>query len=215
MPTLIFQDQFTTGGTWNTSNGTPVIVSSPVPPDGGKALECNAIGDYVFWNIPDSGYTRCVWGCWWQCTSFGIATHSFKIDSGTSEGWLSLNDTSGEFFIIATGTPAMSSVFSGVTPLINTWYWLQLMLDVSANPWELRFKVSGTVISTTGAAAASNLDPGIFLLGNTVGGSALTQYYAHAKAGVAVDDNDWWDAPAGATASDDPPMHRLGMSAGW
>jgi hypothetical protein len=197
MPTLILEDQFTTGGTWTASAGTPVIGSSPAPPDGGNSLECNAAGDYVYWDIPNSGYTRCVWGVWVYFDTFPATTttHCFKLDSGPSEGWLS-TEASGQLVGNSSGTPTIAGFTVAGAVAIDTWHWLQIMYDVSANPWEMRLNVNGTVGSGTGAAAASNLNPGIFLLGNTAGGNAYTVYFGHPKAGVAADDNDWWAVPS-------------------
>lgn len=201
MPTLIAEDTFETGGTWNGSAGSPTIVTTPVPVSSTRSLECNAIGEYVYWNIPDSGYTRCVFGVWvrWDTFPTSTTTRVFKIDSGPCEGWMR-QDNSGNANIIGDGTPGIGVTYLGQNLVVDTWYWCQIMFDVSANPWEIRGKVDNyTVISNTGAATATNLNPGNFLLGNTSGGEALTVYYSHAKMGVATDDNDWWTAPTGVT----------------
>lgn len=201
MPTLITEDTFESGGTWDGSAGTPVIVSSPVPQSSTRALQLNAIGEYVYWNIPDSGYVRCVLGAWIRFPSFPATndTHVFKLDFGPTEGWMVVN-TSGQPYIRADGTPTMGSQYHSADLVADNWYWTQLMADVSANPWELKLNIGGTVTTTTGAAAASNLNPGIFLLGNTTGGDAITVYHGHAKMGVASDDNDWFAEPPPPTA---------------
>lgn len=196
MPTLVFEEKFEGAGTWTGSAGSPTIVSSIQPPSGGKSLQCNAIGEYVYWDIPDNGYTRVVLGVWVQWDTFPAAsiTRAFKIDGDTTEGWCRIS-SSGEPNIIGDGSPSMSSTFLGSNLSTDTWYWCQIMFDKSANPWELRAKINSTVISTTGAAAASNMNTGNWLLGNTAGGEALTVYYGHAKMGSAASDDDWWDTP--------------------
>lgn len=197
MPTLIFEDEFGTFGTWNGKSGSPTILTSPAPASGWRTLELNALNEFVFWNIPDNGYTRVVFGVWLRFPAFPSVTGTrvFKIDYGLTEGWMRIT-ASGEPIIRADGTPTMSDANSGLNLSLNTWYWTQLMADVSANPWELRFKLGSTVIQTTGAAAASNLNNGNFLLGNT-SGESLTFYYANPMMGVAADDDDWWGQPFG------------------
>lgn len=201
MPTLIREEKFVSGATWDGSADTPTIGASPAPPSGGNSLQCNAIGEYVYWLIPDSGFTRCVLGTWvWVDTDPTVDSLCFKIDAGPSEGWFGLHPVVDagkiEWYIRANGTPSMGNIYSAPAQFnLQEWTWCQVMYDVSANPWELRSKVGSTVVSTTGAAAASNLNPGLFLLGNTAGGSAYTVYFGHMKAGVAATDDDWWDAP--------------------
>lgn len=210
MPTLIFEDKFDTGGTWDVSAGTPTIGTSPAPPSAANSLQLNAIGEYVYWNIPDSGYTRCVLGVWVYVNAIGtVDTKLFKIDAGPSEGFFHLHPTSPtwEYMIQGFGVPTMVAANGGIpsATAIQTWVWCQVMFDVSANPWQLQGNAHSTVASTTGAATATNLNPGVFLLGNTVGGDTLTVYYGHVKAGVAVDDNDWWSEPT-ATLSGNTSM---------
>lgn len=196
MPTLILEDKFADLANW-TTNGSPTVVSSPAPPSGGNALEINVLDEYVQWPIPDTGITRLVLGLWWQAGSWPVsATRAWKIDAGPTEGWVRLRPN-GETQIQSDGTPSIAGFFSTEVMDIGTWRWVQLMYDVSANPWELRYRNStGTVVSGTGAAAASNLNPGTVTLGETGGvGSATTQYFAHVKVGTAATDDDWWDMP--------------------
>jgi len=95
---------------------------------------------------------------------------------------------------------------------IGIWRWVQLMYDVSANPWEMRYKPeSQAVVANTGAASASNLNPGLVALGETGGvGEATTQYFGHVKIGIAANDDDWWDTPSGAQ-----PSARWLSAVGW
>lgn len=203
MPTLISEDKFETGGTWDTSAGTPTIVTTPVPVSSTRALECNAIGDYVFWNIPNSGYTRCVMGAWVYLVAAppSLVTRIMKVDSGPSEGWLKFGTPLARPEIASDGTPTIGPVTFATDYPTATWQWCQVMYDVSANPWEIRGKIAADpVVSNTGAAAASTLDPGIFLLGNTAGGNTLTVYFGHIKMGVAADDDDWWPEPSSGSS---------------
>lgn len=195
MPTEIFEDQFGTFGTWNGKSQSPTLLTTPAPATGWRTLEISALNEFVFWNIPDNGYTRVVFGVWLRFPAFPSATGTrvFKIDADTTECWMRIT-SSGEPIIRADGTPTMSDANSGINLSLNTWYWTQLMVDVSANPWQFQFKRGSTVVQTTGAAAASNMNNGNFLLGNT-SGESLTFYYAHPIMGVAADDNDWWGEP--------------------
>lgn len=213
MPSLIGQDLLNSGGTWTSSSGTPTIVSAPAPPSALNSLLCDANNDRVTWQIADVGYTRLVLACWINFASFpGSVTRVFKIDAGLSEGWVA-QQASGQPSVSSDGTPTITRVFSGVDYQLNTWYWTQVMYDVSANPWEVRLNANGTVVANTGAAAASNLDAGNFTIGNTGIGDTITVYYGHIMMGVAADDNDWFAQPSFlSTVRSVAPVHSRGVS---
>lgn len=199
MPIVQFTDTFATQA-WLADAGSPTRVPLPVQPPSSQSLEISTTAalEYVYYNPFGGTPTRVVGGFFFRYNSLpGGDAQIAKLDMGPAEGRL-IMQASGRPFIIVDGTPTMASVDLGRDLVANRWYWAELMADKSANPWEFRANIDGTVISTTGAAAASNCGSDFMLLG-TNRTDTETVYLSYLKYGRAFGDSDWFGPPGDAT----------------
>lgn len=191
MATILVTDDFSAQN-WSVSGGTPTRVSSPLHAYDPMSLQINPSGaaEYAQYAPFGSTPTRVVAGWWWRIEGTPGSTQVVgAIDMGSCQGLLAIKNT-GQMFIRADGTPTISEVATGFSPSLSTWYWLEFMVDKSANPWEIRSNLNGTVSSGTGAQAASNCGSDYVVLGSELS-STYTAYYAYLNYGTAANDSDW------------------------
>ena len=208
---ITFTDDFAAQN-WTSSSGTPSRVSSPLHGYETKSLEINpsAASEYVYYAAFGGSPTRVVAGFWVRQPSFAADIKLAKIDTGTGEAWIKIT-SGGELYIVGEGTPSMSSALSGYNLTVDTWEWVEMMVDKSANPWEYRLRVNGSVASTTGAAAASNCGSDFVLLGTTAT-ETYTAYYSYLNYGTATTDDSWLGEQSGPpVASGVSRMMLLGV----
>ena len=190
-PSVLFADDFSVQR-WAASSGSPTRVTSPVHAPEQYSLEINpsASSEYVYYSPFGGTPTRVVAGFWWRMPSLpgANATMIGKIDAGPTECRMRV-DSSGAVFIAADGTPSMASVYLGSDLVAGTWYWIEMMIDKSANPWVFRARINGTTFSTSGAAAASNCGGDFLMLGNNENEtfSSNFSYPVYATASSATD----------------------------
>lgn len=206
MPTLIEEDKFETGGTWDSTEGTPTIVSTPVPQSATRSVHLNPSGaaESIRYNSFNGTQSRVVVGMWLRVVS----------PSGSGEArlmgiWCGAGTTfalqkllvSADMAVSMDGTPSVGSQYKGSAIATDTWYWSQIMVDISANPWEVRGKIDGAEWSGTGAAAGSTIPSSGYVKIGTDLTNTYTVYVGHLKIGTASSDSDWWPEPAAVTTS--------------
>lgn len=196
MPTIQRVDDFVTQN-WSTSSGTPLRVATPLHAQEKSSLEIStsAALEYVIYSAFGGTPTMVVCGFWFYLNALPAAnTMIAKIDMGPVEGRIRTNP-SGQLYIAGDGTPTMASAFLANNLSIQTWYWIELLVDKSANPWVLKANRDGNIASTSGAVAASNCGADFVMLG-TNGAETLTAYYSYLEYGTANNNTDWLGAPS-------------------
>lgn len=205
MPTLIHQDKFDTGGTWNLTEGSPTIGSSPATPIGGNSVELNpaAAAESIRYNVFDNTQSRVVVGLWVRFSAFSSSGESRFIGvwggTGTTFGLMRILP-SGSTGLIGDGTPTIPNAYrSGADLSLDTWYWMQMMFDKTADPWELRGNIEGfSVWNTTATATAGTFPSTAYVkIGTDLTTNTYTMYVGYLKIGTAASDDDWWEEPSG------------------
>lgn len=172
--------------------GTPTAVSSPLYQSQPKSLE-------IITGAGATGVRENLTGTpthGWMAFPFRTSAVADVIQvanfwaAGFSEaGTLNMTST-GLYVTLATDSTAIAIS-------ANTWYWVEMIYDVSANPHELFLKVGGTTVSTTSAVAATTVESAQ-LLGQFT--PSKTFHYGLWKYGSAASDSDWLGEPTEGAA---------------
>jgi len=211
MATIQVVDNFSTQA-WASSSGTPVRGTTFLHGNEPNSLEISttAANEFVYYSNFGGAPTRVMTGFWFYFSSFpGADAQIAKIDVASCEARL-IMQSSGEPYIKADGSPTMASQLYGSNLSTGTWYWVELMLDVSANPWEFRAIIGATTLSTTGALAASDGGNGFVLLG-TNRADTITCYYSYLHYGTATGDTDWFGEQSQSAGGTNVSAMMLGV----
>src|SRR5262245_35050971 len=204
MPTITGTDNFSHasfsvpgGGSYIEVNGAPSYDTSILTPGmaGALLLDSSAAREDLGKNIPSPGAIG--WqGAWWRLTtepaSQADVFYMWKTAFAGAAGLTYVPSTDQlQFFMSGS---ANINVF---TVVLNTWYWLELIWDVSSGSHTLAGQINGSnLTSLAGSGSASNVEP--IYMGQ---GAAATQSqrFGDWRYGTAASTSDFLGVPTDPT----------------
>ena len=204
-PTMLYHEAFTDELWTNSFQGTPTLIpwtSGPVQQNtvSGQpsSLQINPAGatEYVFYESFSSfgeSPTRICAGFWFYLNALPAANREIAaVSINLSDEAVVGVSSAGEIWISRDGGTGLTG--TGKIIPIQTWVWVELMVDVSANPWLLGVQVDGASETwITNASAATNLNSGHLHIGPT-GSTTLTAYYGLPHYAIPTTDYGWMGA---------------------